>query len=60
MTLDIQRLDDDCYRVCLTDDNITSCTVVSSMHLTEEKAGQLRAANLREASRALGVDPMAA
>ena len=60
MTLDIQRLDDDCYRVCLTEDNITSCTVVSSMHLTEEKTRQLRAANLREALSALGVDPMAA
>ena len=59
MTLDIQRLDDDCYRVCLTEDNITSCTVVSSMHLTEEKTRQLRAANLREALSALGVDPMA-
>ena len=60
MTLDIQHLDDDCYRVCLTEDGITNCTVVSSMHLTEEKEGQLRAANLREASSALGVDPMAA
>ena len=59
MTLDIQRLEDDCYRVCLTEDNITSCTVVSSMHLTEEKERQLRAANLREALSALGVDPMA-
>ena len=59
MTLDIQRLEDDCYRVCLTEDNITSCTVVSSMHLTEEKTRQLRAANLRETLSALGVDPMA-
>ena len=55
MTLDIQRLDDDCYRVCLTEDNITSCTVVSSMHLTEEKARQLRAANAREAAAAYGI-----
>jgi hypothetical protein len=30
------------------------------MHLVEEKEGQLRAANLRDASSALGVDPMAA
>ena len=52
MTLDIQRLEDDCYRVCLTEDNITSCTVVSSMHLVEEKAGQLSAANAREAAAA--------
>jgi hypothetical protein len=49
MSLDIQHLDDDCYRVCLTEDGITNCTVVSSMHLVEEKARQLRAANLREA-----------
>ena len=55
MTLDIQRLDDDCYRVCLTEYNITSCTVVSSMHLTEEKARQLRAANAREAAAAYGI-----
>ena len=59
MTLDIQLLDDDCYRVCLEEDGIVSCTVVSSMHLTEEKTRQLRAANLREALSALGVDPMA-
>ena len=52
MTLDIQRLDDDCYRVCLEEDGITSCTVVSSMHLVEEKTRQLRAANAREAAAA--------
>ena len=52
MTLDIHRLEDDCYRVCLTEDNITNSTVVSSMHLVEEKAGQLRAANAREAAAA--------
>ena len=57
MTLDIQHLDDDCYRVCLTEDGFTNCCYVTSHHLTEEKAGQLRAANLREASSALGVDP---
>ena len=52
MTLDIRHLDDDCYRVCLTEDGITNCTVVSSMHLVEEKEGQLRAANEREAAAA--------
>ena len=52
MTLDIQHLDDDCYRVCLTEDGITNCTVVSSMHLVEEKAGQLRAANAKQAAEA--------
>jgi hypothetical protein len=52
MTLDIQRLEDDCYRVCLTaEDGITNCAVVSSYHLTEQKVGQLRAANAREAAR---------
>ena len=53
MTLDIQHLEDDCYRVCLTaEDGITNCTVVSSMHLIEEKAGQLRAANAKQAAEA--------
>ena len=52
MTLDIQLLEDDCYRVCLTEDGITSCTVVSSMHLTEEKTRQLRAANAKQAAEA--------
>ena len=52
MTLDIQRLEDDCYRVCLEEDGIVSCTVVSSMHLTEEKTKQLRAANAIEAAAA--------
>ena len=55
MTLDIQHLDDDCYRVCLTEDGITNCTVVSSMHLVEEKEGQLRAANEREAAAAYDI-----
>ena len=55
MTLDIQRLDDDCYRVCLTEDNITSCTVVSSMHFVEEKTRQLRAANARAAAAAYDI-----
>ena len=55
MTLDIQRLDDDCYRVCLEEDGIVSCTVVSSMHLTEEKTRQLRAANAREAAAAYDI-----
>ena len=52
MTLDIHLLEDDCYRVCLTEDNITSCCYVSSHHLTEEKTRQLRAANAREAAAA--------
>ena len=55
MTLDIQLLEDDCYRVCLEEDGIVSCTVVSSMHLTEEKTRQLRAANAREAAAAYDI-----
>ena len=60
MTLQVDVLDAELIRVCLTEDGITNCRYVTSHHLTEEKAGQLRAANLREASSALGVDPMAA
>ena len=73
MTLQVDVLDNELIRVCLTEDgirdlyvtgvqtcalpiftedNITSCTVVSSMHLVEEKAKQLRAANAREAAAA--------
>ena len=52
MTLDIQHLDDDCYRVCLTQDGITACTVVSSMHLVEDKRRQLEAAIAKEAAAA--------
>lgn len=52
MTLDIERLEDDCYRVCLTEDGITNCVVVSSMHLVEDKTGQLKAANARDAAAA--------
>ena len=57
MTLQVDVLDAELIRVCLTEDGITNCCYVTSHHLTEEKAGQLRAANLRDASSALGVDP---
>ena len=60
MTLQVDVLDNELIRVCLEEDGITNCCYVTSHHLTEEKARQLRAANLREASSALGVDPMAA
>ena len=59
MTLQVDVLDNELIRVCLTEDGITSCCLVSSMHLAQEKERQLRAANLREALSALGVDPMA-
>jgi len=50
MTLQVDVLDNELIRVCLTEDGVTNCTFVSSMHLTEEKEGQLRAANAREAA----------
>lgn len=52
MTLDVHHLDDGCYKVCLTEDGITNCTVVSSAHLVDEKEGQLKAANARAAASA--------
>ena len=50
--MDLEHLDDDCIRVCLTQDGITACTVVSSMHLVEDKRKQLEAAIKREALNA--------
>jgi hypothetical protein len=47
--MDLEHLDDDCIRVCLTEDGITACTVVSSMHLVEDKRRQLEAAIAKEA-----------
>ena len=46
--MDLEHLDDDCIRVCLAEDGITACTVVSSMHLVEDKRKQLQAAIQRE------------
>jgi hypothetical protein len=60
MTLQVDVLDNELIRVCLTEDGFTNCCLVSSMHLAQDKERQLRAANLREALGALGVDPMAA
>lgn len=50
--MDITHLDDDCYRVCLTEDGITNCAVVSSMHLVSDKQRQLKEANARDAAAA--------
>jgi len=50
--MDLEQLDDDCIRVCLTRDGITACATVSSFHLTEDKRPQLEAAIAREAMRA--------
>lgn len=41
-------LPDGQVRVCLTEDDITACTYVSSMHLVDEKEGQLRASIERQ------------
>ena len=60
MTLQVDVLDNELIRVCLEEDGFTSCCLISSMHLAQEKERQLRAANLREALGALGVDPRAA
>ena len=52
MTLQVDVLDNELIRVCLEEDGITNCCYVTSHHLTEEKEGQLRAANAREAAAA--------
>ena len=59
MTLDVHQLEDGCYKVCLSEDGITSCTVVSSMHLVDEKEGQLRRANQKAAAEAFDFDRLA-
>lgn len=54
MTLQLRSTEDgNGYQVCLTEDGITQCTFVSSMHLVDGKEHQLRAAIKREALRAL-------
>jgi hypothetical protein len=50
--MDLHPLDDGCIKVCLTEEGITACTTVSSMHLVEDKRKQLQAAILREATTA--------
>lgn len=59
MSLDVYQLPDGCYQVCLSEDGITSCTVVSSMHLVDEKEGQLRRANQKAAAEAFDLDRLA-
>ena len=59
MSLDVHQLEDGCYKVCLTEDAITSCTVVSSMHLIEDKVPQLRRANQAAAMEAFKIDEAA-
>ena len=50
--------DNQMIEVCLEEDGIRSCTFVSSMHLTYEKEGMLRAANAKKAAAAFD-DPIA-
>lgn len=50
--------DNQMIEVCLEEDGIRSCTLVSSMHLTYEKEGMLRAANTKKAAAAFN-DPIA-
>ena len=55
MTLQVDVLDNELIRVCLTEHGFTNCCFVTSHHLTEEKEGQLRAANEREAAAAYDI-----
>lgn len=50
--LDITSTEDDCLKVCLTENGITKCTFVSSMHLVQDKEKGLRAAITRAAAKA--------
>ena len=59
MSLDVHQLEDGCYKVCLTEDGITSCTVVSSMHLVEDKVPQLKRANSVAAKGAFDLNELA-
>ena len=50
--LDITTTEDDCLKVCLTENGITKCCFVSSMHLVQDKEKGLRAAINRAAAKA--------
>lgn len=51
--LNIDCIEPELIKVCLTEDGITSCCFVTSHHLAQEKEQQLRNANLRQAMEAL-------
>ena len=53
MSLDIDCIEPELIKVCLTEDGFTSCCYVTSHHLVPDKEPQLRAANLRAALAAL-------
>ena len=50
--LDVTPTEDDMLKVCLTEDNITSCCFVSSQHLVQDHEKQLKRANARKAAAA--------
>jgi hypothetical protein len=53
MTLELRSTGDGhMYEVCLTEDGITECAYVSSMHLVDDKERQLKAAIKRRALNA--------
>jgi hypothetical protein len=49
VALEVDCLEPELIRVCLTEDGFTSCCFVSSHHLVAEKEKQLRQAILNEA-----------
>ena len=51
--LNVECIDAELIKVCLTEDGFTSCCYVSSHHLTAEKEKQLRKAILCAALEAL-------
>lgn len=48
--------EDNMYRVCMKINDVTACCLVSSMHLIDEKQGQLRGACLRKSYEAFDVN----
>ena len=49
----MQEQPDGSLRVCLTEDGITACFIVDSMHVAYQKEPQLRAAIRRQAMEAM-------
>jgi len=54
--LDVETLDNELIRVCLTEDGITECCFVSSWHLVQEKEKQLRRAIMKTAESSFSCD----
>ena len=55
--LEVTPLNDDydLYRVCLEDNGVRACTLVSSMHLVEDKRRQLERSILDTSKQAFDV-----